>query len=382
MILWAAVLAIVAGWAMPAGAVATGWTIQPMPSVSGATNYVYAVSCPSAGNCTAVGATRADGSYALLVEGWNGTNWQFETAPEPAGAVWVLLYGVSCTAADACTAVGDYSNAAGTFKPLAERWNGSAWRLQRPINLGGPRDSFFEAVSCTSTSACTAVGGYIDIFGKEVPLAESWNGRAWSVESTPDFNDAIVSALYGVSCTAANTCTAVGVGSSSTDVIVPLTLGYDGTSWTQQDVPTPRGAQSSQLNAVSCTSATACTAVGIFYNRAGTEVPLAETWNGTSWSTQSMPAPRGSQGTYLNDLSCISGLACEAVGAYTTAGGIGASLAERWNGTRWAVQTTPMPTGAQSAFLGAISCSAEQACTAVGEYTDSTGASLALAERL
>jgi hypothetical protein len=37
---------------------------------------------------------------------------------------------------------------------------------------------------------------------------------------------------------------------------------------------------------VSCASAHACVAVGSGYNRAGTEVTLAERWNGRRWTIQ------------------------------------------------------------------------------------------------
>src|SRR5690348_11177752 len=46
-----------------------------------------------------------------------------------------------------------------------------------------------------------------------------------------------------------------------------------------------------QLNAVSCSAATACTAVGTNLSPSGVNVTLAERWNGTSWHHQSTPNP-------------------------------------------------------------------------------------------
>jgi hypothetical protein len=61
-----------------------------------------------------------------------------------------------------------------------------------------------------------------------------------------------------------------------------------------QSTPNPSGALFSELNGVSCASASACTAVGYYgisfngftYN----EGTLAEAWNGTTWVIQPTPS--------------------------------------------------------------------------------------------
>ena len=50
---------------------------------------------------------------------------------------------------------------------------------------------------------------------------------------------------------------------------------------------------------MSCTSATACTAVG--YNAKSTFAPLVERWNGASWVVQTVPYLAG---LYPNSVSC------------------------------------------------------------------------------
>jgi hypothetical protein len=49
----------------------------------------------------------------------------------------------------------------------------------------------------------------------------------------------------------------------------------------------------SRLLGVSCTSSTACIAVGYYKNSSEVVVPLAERWNGTEWKVQSTPNPAG-----------------------------------------------------------------------------------------
>jgi hypothetical protein len=116
----------------------------------------------------------------------------------------------------------------------------------------------------------------------------------------------------------ATVCTAVGYFYNSSSGVDPTsTLRWNGTSWSIQPFPNPAGATGSGLVGVSCTSSTACTAVGAFYNSAGVPVTLAERWNGTSWSIQPNPAPAGEKESQLNSVSCPSTTNCATVG-YST----------------------------------------------------------------
>jgi len=56
--------------------------------------------------------------------------------------------------------------------------------------------------------------------------------------------------------------------------------------------------------------------------------------------------------------------ACTAVGYYYNGGNTSASLAERWDGKTWALESTP--TGVSNPELTRVSCSSASACTAVG----------------
>ena len=78
----------------------------------------------------------------------------------------------------------------------------------------------------------------------------------------------------------------------------------------------------------------------------------AERWDGTTWTTQTTPAPPIPGGAALSKASCTSATACEAVGQRTVANGSTHTLAERWNGTTWSVQTTPPPLGKLATLNG------------------------------
>jgi hypothetical protein len=112
-----------------------------------------------------------------LAERWNGRKWVVQPTPNPSGNQDSELAGVSCPSATSCTAAGDYDNRSSTDVTLAEHWNGTKWTLQSTPNPN-PSDagaSALKGVSCSSATACTAVGPYIKRSGAEPTLAERYS---------------------------------------------------------------------------------------------------------------------------------------------------------------------------------------------------------------
>jgi hypothetical protein len=338
----------------------TSWSIQTTPSVRGLSTVLESVSCTSAAMCTATGHYFPGGSSAPAAERWNGTAWSVQRVPAPPQpSVSAALIGVSCASASRCTAVG-YGVAA-----LAAAWNGTAWSYQPIRTPPGNATAQLSAVSCASATACMALGNHPSAVQLFVPFAEEWNGTSWSLRKVAvspkagPFNSGTV--LSGVSCTAPNACTAVGSYSTRIGIVSTLAERWNGTSWSIQPTPDQPGSNGSTLLGVSCTSATACTAVGYYYvPGSNTTATLAEAWNGTSWSIQPTPHHATTAFQALNAVSCTSATACIAVGSvgYDT-------LAEVWNGTAWALQRTPHPARGAEGLLG-VSCTSASACTAVG----------------
>jgi hypothetical protein len=301
--------------------------------------------------------------------------------PTPAllGPATSSLAGVSCTSATACAAVGYYDNSAGTALTLAAAWNGTTWTVVPTPNPTGTTGSTLAGVSCTSATACTAVGnnnGYEagqpqSVAAQTLTLAEAWNGKKWSIVPTPNPTGTNDSYLSGVSCTSATACTAVGYYRKSAGAQVTLAETWNGAKWSIVPTPNPSGRASSSLSGVSCTSATACVAVGDY----GVEAYLkdrtwAEAWNGKKWSIEPTPIPSATVSSSLSAVSCSAATACTAVGSYVTKleDGPGTTLAESWNGKRWAIEPTPNPTGKPKyGALSGVSCTSATACTAVGE---------------
>lgn len=198
------------------------------------------------------------GVCARIAESWNGSSWTLMSPAVPSGASSTEFLGVSCTSSTSCTAVGAYTNSSGLRVTLVEYWNGSVWTIQSTSSPGSP--NVLQSVSCTSTSACTAVGGDYQ-GGPQLTLVERWNGTSWSVQSSPNPTGSAASYLQDVSCSASSACTAVGDWVEGS-INVNLVEYWNGSEWVIQPSPNAPVATFDALYGVSCTSSLNCTSVG------------------------------------------------------------------------------------------------------------------------
>jgi hypothetical protein len=246
-----------------------------------------------------------------------------------------------------------------------------SWKLQPPLNPG--TNDHLYGVSCSAATACTAVGTYDKTATIRATLVERWNGTSWKGQPSPNPAGATNTEFLGVSCASATACIAVGAYVSASGNVLALAEGWNGSSWAIQSVPTPTGTTFSLLAGISCTSAIACTAVGDYINSTAADVALAERWHGTKWTMQSTAKPSFAQNYRLLAVSCPTLSACIAVG-YDMQGSINYPLAERWDGTSW---TALFATCAQAfvnvCALLAVSCTAANACAAVGYFDSASG---------
>ena len=356
-------------------ALVTSWSIQPTPMPIGATSSNFqSVSCTASSACTGVGwYVNSSSNNMPFAERWNGTAWTEQTAPSPTGAVSGTLSGAACTSSIWCTAVGSYVEGS-TAKPLAETWNGLSWALQTTPVPTGSINASLRDVSCTSSTACTAIGTYYTGSGGNLPLAMRWNGTAWTIQSMAIPSGAKSNSLKGVSCASSTACTAVGWYENSSGEWRTLIEFWNGSTWTLQTASTATG----QLEEVSCTSSTACTAVGEKMVTGNPSRILVERWNGTSWTTQTSPEPSGSEAGVMHGVSCVSATSCTAVGFYYY-GSLAVPLIERWNGSSWSVMAAPNPSGSTYTQLESVACTSVTECMATGYYRKSSGGDIPLA---
>jgi len=381
----------------------TSWSIVPSPNPHrSASASLSGVSCVSTTDCVAVGAyyKGLQATGGALVEQWDGMSWSIVATPtpklsretDPLDGVLPSLDGVSCSSVKSCVAVGFTATDA-----LVEQWNGTAWSIvgtpSPPVEYVGDGIAELRGVSCVSATNCSAVGAAysrIDLNsgpGLARSIVEHWDGHRWSIAARPnavpttDTYNGQLSELNGVSCSSATTCAAVGNSA--------LVERWDGTRWSM--APFTGSTSNSRLDQVSCPNPTTCFAVGSSASIAeagfGTTVfhdrTLVEQWDGTSWPTIPSPTPARNgfrvQNLDTNDISCPSPTDCTAVGTYYLQSSTAFNeatlnpLVEHWNGTRWSIVPTPNPdpTNAEQDYgdLYGVSCPTATSCMAVGQYT-------------
>jgi len=319
-------------------------SLGPGPVAGEATGPVYAlftsVSCPTHTFCIAVGSHfRGSGNPAPLAEAWTGDRWHLlaTRAPRTRRDLGSTLSSVSCRSPRACIAVG-YHQARSGVGTLAEAWNGTRWRILRSSqNMPGARVSLLTAVSCSAPSACTAVGDFAGRSGSGA-LAERWNGSAWRIQPAAGRVIPSGSALSGVSCPTARSCIAVG-GAQGGASGVTLAEIWNGATWRLLPSPNPSNTVASTLDSVSCRSAGRCMAVGFDRLAPGGYATLIERWNGTSWRI--LMSPGHFRIAELYGVSCPAARTCVAAGGFARRSGGRAPLVEEWNGKGWRIRPVP-----------------------------------------
>ncbi|MGP8059556.1 MAG: IPT/TIG domain-containing protein [Acidimicrobiales bacterium] len=375
-VLFGAVSLGVIGNPPSASAASNTWSIATSPNTSTSqSNSLNKVSCISASWCTAVGYYYVTGTTGqTLIEQWNGSTWSIATSPNTSTSQSNFLNGVSCTSASMCVAVGEFMT--GTVdQTLIEQWNGSTWSIATSPNTSTSENNSLEGVSCTSVSACTAVGDYYDGSADQT-LIEQWNGSTWSIDTSPNTSTSEENNLNGVSCTSASACTAVGNYDTGT-AYQTLIEQWNGSTWSIATSPNTSTSQGNYLEGVSCTSTSACTAAGEYY-LGTTGLTLVEQWNGNTWSIVTSPNVSNSQESFFYEVSCTSTSACTAAGGASFTSSADQTLIEQWNGSTWSIVTSPDTSTSQGDSLEGVSCTSTSACAAVGSYDGSADQTLIL----
>jgi hypothetical protein len=238
-------------------------------------------------------------------------------------------------------------------------------------------DTSLRAIACPAAEPCIAVGLTGSKYTVRVPLIAHTAAGSWSVRSLPGMSPAGDSLLAALSCPSTIRCVAVGrhevpapyLGARSAGDR-PLTELWDGTSWTAQRAVVPPRTADAELRGVDC-DRTMCMAVGSYARRLGDDRPLAEMWNGDTWTLRLPRAIRAgheaSDGV-LSDVACVSATSCIAVGRFsydfTFFTGV-APLIQRWDGSGWRIDRSAN-TKSLDTELNGVACPSTDRCIAVG----------------
>jgi len=379
-----------AGLASAGTAPAPHWSVQATPNPAGPLDSeLFGVSCASASACMAVGYAAQGAVRSLLAERFDGTRWRLEVVAVPAAAVTADFVGVSCGGPSSCVAVGDYRVRSGLTLTLAERWDGSTWSIERTPDPGRPykrptldSGTEFSGVSCASARSCIAVGDYLDRDHRSVALIERSDGSRWTLERTPAPRGR---PLGGASCPTATTCTVVGEERRGFGVLLPVAERSRGSEWALQHAPASSipGSMTNVLVSVSCAPSADCAAVGDRSTAAGGHTAFAERFRDGGWTIT--PTPPQAEAVF-GGVSCVAVDACTAVGLHQNAARSSTlPLIERWNGRSWSLEAgAALTRGRHAGGLGAVSCLSRSTCVAVGFATYDAGGverTLTLAER-
>ena len=368
------------------------WTIQSTPNPEEGLEKVSklaAVSCTTLSACTAVGEYRnSSGVPQGLAERLEGSAWKIQATPERSEPV--SLTGVSCLTANNCTAAGAALSGT-TDLPIVEHWSGgSEWQSQQVPNRGlGGR---FTGISCTGPNECTAVGYFQSSATEVETLAERWNGENWETQSTPNIVGAKLTELTGVSCNDflilglfERECIASGYAKNLLGNYEAIGERWDGTKWEILSAVREQ-TNASVLTGISCAPSTECVAVGYLENASGVDVALADRWTGffgRMWEPETPANPTGAKLTKLDGVSCndTRALECMAGGEYEDSSGVYHSLADQWYSEEgWATLATPDPASAIASSLAGVSCSGGGECIASGYYENGPGTDVTLAQ--
>jgi hypothetical protein len=371
-------------------------TKAPLPGDAG-TNpavSVNSVSCVSAGNCAAVGSYHdASGHFQGLLLSESSGVWTAIKAPVPgdAGAdPSVFLSAVSCASAGNCTAVGSYHDASGHSQGLLLDEASGSWTAAKatPPGDAGPNPQVsLGSVSCASAGNCVAIGGYRDNLTQNQALLLSESSGTWSAAMQPplpaDGGTNGGHGLRSVSCPSAGNCAVTGYYYDSSGNTQGLLLNESSGTWTPLRAPLPADAGTSPggyVASVSCAAAGECATGGYYTDASGHSQGLLLSESSGAWSTgikAPLPSDAGADpSAEVTSVSCATAGSCSAIGSYSDSSGhLQGLLLSEFLGI-WATGIrAPLPPDAgpnPEVELNALSCASAGSCTAVNSYQDSS----------
>ena len=186
--------------------------------------FVTGIACTGPGSCVAVGnySLSATRFSAMGVIESRGTWHQASGIATPRGAIpstFTAISSISCPTGGPCLGVGEYAVSATQSRAMSVTEVNGHFSAATEITAVPPGASlrpstYLLGVSCTSPGTCLAVGGGRDRAGLSVGMYMTRSHGRWQAAFLPPPRAGTdghgLSALYAVSCTGRDSCTAVG----------------------------------------------------------------------------------------------------------------------------------------------------------------------------
>ncbi len=372
---------------------------SPANASRDAHGWLLGVSCTSSGDCTSVGEyDDSSGHQQAMAAAETGGKWsrasEVSSPASSASNPEASLSSVSCTSPGNCTAVGSYTNSAGSQEAMVATERDGKWGRAGELGLPAGADpsrpnAALHGLSCTSQGDCAAVGAYGTSAGAVDAMVVAETGGKWgrAVELGLPVNagtgTTASATLFGVSCASTGDCTAVGLYSETSHsrqaIVATEARGRWAPAAAFDLLPSGASGTWSSLFGVWCTSLGHCAAVGSYIGGSGSEEAMVATEAGGTWGPAAEPSlPAGANSSYpnaeLEAVSCSSQGNCAAFGAYSTTASYSLDMVAVETGGKWAraADLNPPSGHGTSTILGgsgnSVACSAKGFCTAVGSY--------------
>jgi hypothetical protein len=356
---------------------------------------VNAVSCASAGNCSAGGFYVNDGYQAFVVSEVDGVWHKAIRVPGSAAlnsGGYAGLTSVSCGRPGNCTAGGYYLGNSTSYQSFVVSEVNGTWHkairvpgiVSRPANGHVGPTAEVSSVSCASAGNCSIGGSYYDSSHIQAFVGSELNGvwrKAVKVPGTAALNkgDAQVSS---VSCGSAGNCSAGGWYTDSAGYEQLMVVNEVNRTWHNAiEVPGTAALNKgdyAQISSVSCRSAGNCSAGGWYMDKSSLNDPLVVSEvNGTWHNAIRVPGmtalTRHIFGT-VTSVSCNSAGNCSAGGWYTDSSDlvqpfVVSEVNGAWHNAVKVPGITTLNRG-RDAVINSVSCGSAGGCSALGSYTD------------
>ena len=341
------------------------------------------VSCVAPGSCTAVGTTyNASFSFSTPVEitEIRGVWGDAHPVPMPAGVDYHeveqnQLFEVQCFSVGNCVAVGQYVGTNDIGMPMATSEIDGVWQQAVPIalpadaisqadNATGQYPAWLSGLSCQSMNTCTSVGTYPKTDGTGLMVVNESDGlwqTATEIAMATDYQ--MEADSWSISCSSTINCTIGGPALNPASGYFASAATESGGIWDSASPITMTPA--SDIDAISCRSATTCVAVG--YKGAGSHAePLIYDESNGAWgeSVVTVPQPKGFAA--LLSVSCVSVGNCYVVGDATNEGHGFVVVDSDGKWLKPIALPTSGPINANLAGANSVSCVSSDSCTILG----------------
>jgi hypothetical protein len=368
---------------------------------------VSSFSCSSAGNCSAGGyyTDPANHNQAFVVNETNGTWGNAIEVPGTAAlntGGYAYVNAISCGSAGNCSAGGNYRDPAGHTQAFVVDETNGTWgsAIEVPgsatLNTGGGAQ--VSSVSCSSAGNCSAGGYYTDPASHNQAFVVDETNGTWGsaieVPGTAALNTGGDAYVNAISCGSAGNCSAGGGYTlSSTHYQAFVVNETNGTWGSAIEVPGTAALNTggaAGVSSVSCSSAGNCSAGGYYKDPAShNQAFVVDETNGTWGSAIEVPGTAlldAGGDAHVNAISCGSAGNCSAGGGYAlTSNHYQAFVVDETNGTWGSAIEVPGSASLNaggSAEVYSISCASVGNCSAGGSYTDSSNHHQAMVDGL